>query len=163
MTTTEKTFATEFNNLVSIAKAQTTANHISASFSDFCPYLQFITFDALDPKDYPNGIDKNSVFITFQINYQTKKVELHSFGHCWLSPKDKQHPKYKYYAMRSMVDIAKEDYNVAKFRKQTFKDEKDLFNRMEKYYKAVMTAIKAYTGGYPYKEGVTLPTEEKAA
>lgn len=154
----------EFNNLLAIAKEQTTANHIIGEFSAaFSPYVQYITFDALDPKDYPNNIAQNSIYLTFAINYQTRKVELHSNGHCYISPKDKQSDKYKYYAMRGMCDIAKVNYGVAKFRKQNFKDTKDLFNKMEKYYNAVMWAIKAYTGGYPYKEGIVTPTEENAA
>lgn len=154
----------EFNNLVALAKGKTTANHISAKFTTaWCPYIQYITFDALDPQDYPNGIDANSIYLTFEVNYNTKKVELHSFGHCYISPKDKKHPKFKYYAMRGMCEIAKTDYGVNKFRKQAFKNTIDLYNRMEKYYKAVMEAIKAYTSGYPYKEGIIQPTEENVA
>ena len=159
-----KTFETSFNDLLKLAKEKSTAKHILGHYKQgLCPYMQFIKFDALEPQDWPNNIADNSVFVTFCIDYQSKKVELHSTGHIWLSPKDKQDERLKYYAMRGMHNIAKEDYGVKKFRKQGFKDMKDLYNKMEKYYKAVMTAIKDYTGGYPYKEGIILPTEEKAA
>lgn len=164
VTMTTNQFEVEFNNLVALAKEQTTANHISAKFNGaWCPYIQYITFDALDPQDYPNGIDANSIYLTFEVNYKTQKVELHSFGHTYISPKDKKHPKFKYYAMRGICEIAKTDYGVNKFRKQAFKNTTDLYNRMEKYYKAVMEALKIYTGSYPYKEGIIQPTDEKAA
>lgn len=50
-----------------------------------CPQLQFIRIDALEPKDYPNGIAENSVYLDFSINYDEHKVELNGQGHTYLS------------------------------------------------------------------------------
>lgn len=73
-------------------------------------------------------------------------------GHVYLSPSDKQSEKYKYYVMRSMVEIAT-DYGVKKFRKQKYKNVQDLANKMNTYYSNVIQALEQYTGGYPYKKG----------
>jgi hypothetical protein len=115
--------------------------------------LQFIRIDALDTKDYPNGIDSNSIFLTFSIDYKERKVELHSYGHVYLSPKDLTAPKYRYYAMKSVVNVA-EDKGVKKFRKSKFKNANDLAKKMGAYYNKVMGCVKEYTGGYPYKQGI---------
>ena len=71
----------------------------------FCPYLQFVRYDALNVVDVPNGIEENSVFVTFEINHSTGKVEVFRNGHIWLSEKDKQSERYKYLAMKSMQQI----------------------------------------------------------
>lgn len=126
------------------------ARHTEVSRSE---NLIFVRLDALDKKDYPNGISMNSVYLTFTANLFTKKVELHSQGHVYLSPKDKESEKYKYLAMKSMVDVYV-DKGGKKFRKQKFADMVDLYNKVATYYKNVMQAVDEYTGGYPYKEGV---------
>ena len=119
----------------------------------FCPYIIYVRMDALKKEDYPNGISENSIYINFKIDLFNKKVEVHSNGHIWLSPYDKTTPKYKYLAMKSMQQVLI-DNGGKKFRKQGYKDMKDLANKMQKYYKEVMTAVIDYTGGYPYKEGI---------
>lgn len=151
-----KAFENDFNNLLNTARENSSAVQIKGNFSvGLCPYMQFITFDALKTEDYPHNIDKNSIYLCFTIDYQAKKVELHSAGSTWLSPKDKaENSPYKYLAMRGISKIAAEDYGVKKFRKQTFKNTEDVFKRMETYYKAVINALIKYTGGYPYKEGI---------
>ncbi len=67
----------------------TNAKQIICNYGSFCPNLQYIIYDALETKDYPNGISNNSIRIIFSLNLKTKKVELHSTGHIWLSPSDK--------------------------------------------------------------------------
>lgn len=149
-------WAQQCETFKSIAVPKTTAHHIKVDRSD---YLMFIRFDALDPKDYPNGINDNSIFITFKADLFTNKVEILYNGHVNLSPKDKAEvPRYKYLAMKSMNDVLI-DKGGKKFRKQTFKDMADLFRRTETYYKNVMAAVTEYTGGYPYKQGKELPTD----
>lgn len=115
--------------------------------------LQFIRIDALEPKDHPNGIADNSAYLQFSINYDTHKVELHGQGHVWLSKRDLATPQYKYYAMKSMTQVAV-DKGGKKFRKSTFKDSKDLAKKLAKYYNDVMKYVTEYTGGYPYKQGI---------
>ena len=52
--------------------------------------------------------------------------------------------------MIGMIEIAKTNYNIPRFGKQTFKSPSDLFNRIESYFRAVMGAVTKYTDGYPY-------------
>ena len=131
-----------------------TAENVSVGkIGGFCPYIIFVRLDALKKEDYPNGISENSIYIDFKIDLFNKKVEVHQNGHIWLSPYDKTTPKYKYLAMKSMQDVLV-DNGGKKFRKQNYKDMKDLANKMQKYYKEVMEAVIDYTGGYPYKEGI---------
>lgn len=157
-------FKEEFDNFLTIAKEKSSAVQVRGNFSEFCPHLQFITLDALKKEDWPHNIEQNSIYLCFEIDFKNKKVQVHSNGHVYLSPKDKQeNSRWKYYAMRGMMNIAAEDYGVKKFRKQGFKSAEDLFNKVEKYFKAVMDAITKYTGGYPYKQGIVPPDGEKAA
>jgi len=156
-------FVSEFYDILNLAKEKSSAVQVRGKFAGFAPDLQFITFDALKTEDWPNNIGINSVFICFAIDLTNKKVEVHSNGHVYLSPKDKASDKWKYYAMRGMLNIAKEDYGVKKFRKQGYKTKDELFKKMETYFKAVMDAITKYTGGYPYKQGIVPPDGEKVA
>ena len=140
-------------NIVENVKNNTTAKGVYGNFSAFVPYLQFIRFDACEPKDWANNIADNSAFIEFEVDLVSHKVWLHRGGHVWLSPSDKATEKYKYLAMRSMVSIA-EDKGVKKFRKQGWKDIADLTKKMENYYKSVLEHVSTYTNGYPYHYGV---------
>ena len=145
-------FRKEFNEFLNIAKEKSTAVAIHGTFREntFFPNLQNVRFDALKEEDYPYHIKENSVFLTFTIDYDSKKVELMRGGHLRLSKEDKESDKYKYLAMRGMIEIAKTDYNIPRFRKQTFKSPSDLFNRIESYFRAVMDAVTQYAGSYPY-------------
>lgn len=150
-------FKNQYDALVLMAKNFSSAKQIIGYFDNTfktCSNIQYIKFDALEKKDYPNNIPENSIFVCFEIDFDAKKVELSSTGHVYLSKKDADSDKYKYYAMRGMHNIAQEDYMVKKFRKQGFKTIDDLFDKMECYYKNVMKAITDYTGGYPYKSGI---------
>ena len=132
----------------------TSAKHIYFDKSDgLTPYLLFVKFDALDKEDYPNGIDENSIYITFEINLFDKKVSVFRCGSVWLSPYDKTLPQYKYHCMKSMQNILI-DNGGKKFRKQGYKDMNDLTMKMENYYIQVMKEVENYTDGYPYKKGV---------
>ena len=128
------------------------AAQVKGRFSDSlgAPYLQFLTIDATRKGDEPNGIAQNDAFLSFEVDFLEGKVQLHGFGHVWLSEADKQ--RFPYIAMRSMPEIA-EEYGCKKFRKQGFKDGVDLAKRVGKYFEAVIDALQDYTGGYPYKSG----------
>lgn len=131
-----------------------TAENVSVGkIGGFCPYIIFVRLDALKREDWPNNIAENSIYIDFEIDLYNKKVSVFRSGSVWLSPYDKTTPKYKYLAMKSMQNILV-DNGGKKFRKQSYKDMKDLTNKMEKYYKEVMTSVIDYTGGYPYKQGI---------
>lgn len=111
--------------------------------------IYYITFEALKSADYPNGIKENGIYICFQIDTNLNKVERHSNGHVWLNTQDKLREIYKYYAMRSIIDIAEEE-GIKKFRKCKYKDNKDLFDKIYRYFNDVMEKVNNYTGGYPY-------------
>lgn len=115
-----------------------------------CPYMQFVRLDALNKEDYPHGIDRNSVYIDFCVNHKENKVEIHSLGCVYLNEADKQSEKYKYYAMKSILQVYV-DEGGKKFRKSKFKSEKDLCKKMLEYFDNVMVEVEKYTGGYPYK------------
>lgn len=148
-------WAEEWNDIRDNATSdRTTAKHVlTDKAGGFCPYLKFIRLDALDKEDYPNHIADNSIYLEFSVDLFTHKVEMHRDGHVWLSEKDLQREPYKYLAMRSMTDIAKEK-GVKTFRKQGFKNTDDLIKKITAYYKQVMQAVTEYTGGYPYKKGI---------
>ena len=131
-----------------------TAENVSVGkIGGFCPYIIFVRLDALKREDWPNNIAENSIYIDFEIDLYNKKVSVFRSGSVWLSPYDKTLPQYKYLCMKSMQNVLV-DNGGKKFRKQSYKDVKDLANKMQKYYKEVMTAVMDYTGGYPYKEGI---------
>ena len=111
--------------------------------------IYFIKFEALKKEDFPNGIPENGKYICFHIDTTLKKVERHSNGCIWLNETDKKRDKYKFYAMRSMVDIAEEN-GIKKFRKCKYKNEKDLFDKINNYFQSVMQCVTEYSNGYPY-------------
>ena len=118
----------------------------------FCPYIIFVRMDALKREDWPNGIAENSIYIEFEIDLYNKKVSVFRSGSVWLSPYDKTLPQYKYLCMKSMQNVLV-DNGGKKFRKQNYKDMKDLAKKMQQYYTQVMEAVNDYTDGYPYKQG----------
>lgn len=147
-------FNNDFDNTIENLKGLVGNGRVLGYFKvGLCAPLQYIRIDALDPKDYPNNIADNSVYITFAVDYDEKKVELRSSGHVYLSPKDLATPQYKYMAMKGVHNVAK-DKGVKVFRKSKFKDAKDLATKMANYYNKVMECVTEYTGGYPYKKGI---------
>lgn len=118
------------------------------SFGSFCPYLQFITFDALKKEDWPNNISENSIYIRFSINLKEKSFEAKSSGHIWLSDADS---KKSYLCMCSMKQAHKA-LGGKWLRKSKFKSAQDLVAKMNKFYTEVMASVTQATGGYPYKQ-----------
>ena len=109
----------------------------------------FVRFEALEKKDYPNSIRENGKYVIFEIDSINEKVSLYSCGHIWLSEEDKNNEKYKYYAMRSMIEIA-ESKGIKRFRKCKIKSIEETFNKMNLYFQNVMDKVNEYSGGYPY-------------
>lgn len=129
------------------------AKQVQISCGGFCPYMCFIRIDALDKKDYPHNISDNSIFIDIKIDFQEGKFELFRSGHVWLSPKDLKTERYKYLCMKSMINVLV-DKGGKKFRKSVHKDNKTTAKKIASYFNEVMKAVKEYTGGYPYKQGI---------
>lgn len=143
-----------FNEIVSKLTEVSNAKKIYGGWHGaWCPEIQYIRIDALNADDHPNNIADNSIFLEFEINLADSKIELNRSGHIWLSPSDKASEEYKYFAMKSMVDVAV-DMGVKKFRKSKFKTVDDAVKKMNDYYNMVMECVEKYTGGYPYKQGI---------
>ena len=144
----------EVINLLQSASNNITYKTAYGSFQTFCPWTQYITLDALNKEDWPNGIKENSVFITFKIDLASKKVEINRTGHVWISKQDKElYPKDSYLAMHSMTEIAKRNGSKV-MRKSIYKDTKDLAKRIINAFENIMEQVIDYTSGYPYKEGI---------
>ena len=122
-----------------------------------CPYLNFIRVDALESKDWFNGISQNSVYVTFEIDTLHNKVKILNCGHVYISDADKQaYIRDKYLAMHSMTEIAKRN-GVKCIRQQSFKNEEECVQKICKLFNAIMDEVYDYTDGkYPYKKGVKM-------
>lgn len=145
---------TKVMNLLQSASNNITCKAVYGSFQTFCAWTQYITLDALNKQDWPNGINENSIFITFKIDLASKKVEINRTGHVWISKQDKElYSKDSYLAMHSMTEITRRNGGKV-MRKSTYKDTKDLAKRIINAYESIMEQVIDYTGGYPYKEGI---------
>ena len=153
-----KTWVNEYNQLLdtlnTIKGAHVKQINGKKTEKDFCPYISFVTIDALESKDYPNNIAANSIYVCFEIYHTEKKVEIHSCGHIYISEEDKNnHSQYKYLAMHSMLHLAKVR-NVKGLRKSKYKDIADLAQKINSTFENIMAEVEDYTGGYPYKQGI---------
>lgn len=150
--TVVREYESQFNNLVSLMKEgiPDRADHVIGNFTRSFPNLQFVGWEALAPKDIPHGIALNGIYIYFEINFDTKFVGIHSWGHIALS---KEESEITYLAATGMKEVAKAR-GVKWMRRSKYKDLEDLYIRMYKAYTAVLEAVAQYTGGYPYKRGI---------
>jgi hypothetical protein len=133
------------------------AKHVYGKYSNgFCPCLQFLRVDALEPTDWSNGIKENSVYMTFRVDMDAKKIEVHTCGCVYISDADKKaYVRDSYLTMHSVLEIAKR--NGVKVRKQSFKTEEECAEKIAKIYNTVMEQVVDYCDGeYPYKKGVKM-------
>ena len=117
------------------------------------PEKQYIWLDALNEEDIPHRIAENSVYIIFSVDLKAQTIEVYRTGSVYLSESDKQTDRYKFYVMKSMTNVLKDNGGKA-FRKQKYKDVNQLCDKIEKYFVSIMKEVEAYTGGYPYKKGI---------
>lgn len=130
------------------------AKQVRYSCTNYYPNVCFIVVDALAPQDYPHGISDNSVFLMFRIDFDEKNFECKRSGHIYLSEKDKRdNPKLRYLCMNSMVEIGVRR-GLKKMRKSKIKDMATTAHKMATYFNEVMEKVVAYTGSYPYKQGI---------
>ena len=122
--------------------------NVLTKFGTFCPELQFVRLDALDKKDWPHNISDNSVFLDFKINLREHSVEVFRCGHIYLTRHDQQ---TSYLAMCSMKK-AHQFVGGKWFRRQSWKDEKDLANKLQKFWLSIAETLNKVTDGYPYKQ-----------
>lgn len=135
------------------------ADHIVCSASSFCPYMQFITIDALKKCDHPYNIAENSIFMCFKVNTDDHTLEVFNYGHIHLCEAE---AKKTYLCMTGMKSVVKARGGKW-MRKSKYKDVQDAVNKICKYYEIAMDAVNDYTGGYPYKQGIGFvdPTENE--
>ena len=122
--------------------------NILGDFGTFCPETQFVRLDALDKTDWPHNISDNSVFVDFKINLREHSAEVFRCGHIYLTRHDQQ---TSYLAMCSMKK-AHQFVGGKWFRRQAWKDEKDLANKLQKFWLSIAETLNKVTDGYPYKQ-----------
>lgn len=125
------------------------ADHILGAFSNFCPFLQYITIEALKSEDVPNNIRENGIYIAFEIDLISHTIEVRDSGHIYLS---REEQKATYLAMTNIKKLCKAR-KVKWHRKYTYKSVEDLIKHITAFYERVMGCVEEYTGGYPYKQG----------
>lgn len=138
-------YKTQFEDIIS---ALNDAGYTTTDkFGTFCPELQYIRMDMLQEEDWPNHIDRNSIFITYEIDMCAKTVEVSTFGHIYLSDEDS---KKSHLAMCSMKQ-AHQAIGGKWFRRTKYKSAADLAKKMVTFYNSVKQTMEEVTDGYPYK------------
>lgn len=130
------------------------AKQVRHSCTEYYPEVCFITVDALNAWDYPHGIQENSIYLQFRIDFKGGSYECTNCGHVYLSPTDLKTTKWKYLCMRDIKGLAEERKGVKKMRKSKYKDVAATAQKIATYFNKVMEAVTEYTGGYPYKQGI---------
>lgn len=123
-----------------------TVNHVQdVTFGVYSEYKSWIDVEYIDDKtlkQFYYGIKQNA--ITFQFKIEANSCALVGSGHVYISPYDSEN-EYKYFAMRSIKEMAKEvGVSTRKFK---FKDEKDLAKKITKMSNELFGVALAYCGG----------------
>ena len=160
MTSLQQKYFNEYNEIIKAIEdnannAKALKQIIRKDAYYISPETQFIRLDALEEKDYPSGIDRNSIYVCFRIDMDEKSVQIHSAGSVWISEADKErYEGDRYMAMHPMLAITKRNGGKV-MRKQRYKDSTDLAKKVIKAYNDIMAQVLDYTNYiYPYKNGV---------
>ena len=121
---------------------------VTDKFDTFCPHIQYIRMDMLEEEDWPNHIDRNSIFITYEIDTCAKTVEVSTCGHIYLSDEDSDK---SHLAMCSMKH-AHQAVGGKWFGRTKYKSAADLAKKMVDFYNSVKKTMEEVTNGYPYKQ-----------
>lgn len=108
---------------------------------------QYMRLSFLKEKDCPD-IWQNGQYLMFDIDFNTRSIELHSFGHIYLTKADQ---KKSYMTMCGYKQIFKYK-GIPFFRKTKFKTAEDCYKKLKKFYDTTEKVLKEVTNGYPYKE-----------
>lgn len=146
---------TTFNEIVKGLKENLETlphTHVSGKFEQrFCPYIQFVRVDFLDEKDWPHNIAQNSVYITFEIDLQSKKVKVFDNGHIYLTKADMDN---SYLCMAGLKTIC-QTLGGKWLRTFSYKDSKAVIKKLTDFSNSTLKHVQTYTNNvYPYKEGV---------
>ena len=121
---------------------------VRGTYCKFYPSTQFLTLDMLKKKDWPHLIQRNSIYLDFQIDLENNTVEVHGFGHIWLTKEDS---KKKNLCMCSMKE-AHQAIGGKWFRLTKFNSIDQAVEKMKSFYSSVHQTMEQVTEGYPYKQ-----------
>jgi hypothetical protein len=96
--------------------------------------------DFLDSSQWKNGISENSIFMVFEIE-APGSLKYYRGGAIPLTPADKENPKYKYHALKSVEDPLF-DAGGKRMRKSKVKSVDEVITKIADYCNKVTEAIK---------------------
>jgi hypothetical protein len=108
----------------------------------------YFSFDFIDKDKIPHGIRQNSVYLRFVYDIDDSKLELYDNGHIDIMPAERETTKYKYYALKSLLDPYY-DNGGKKFRKTLIKDfySDEIADKIIPFIKDVIAAALENQGG----------------
>lgn len=114
------------------------ADSVRGKFGSFCPYLQYIRIDFVNPKDWENNISDNSNYIDFEFNLKDKSFEIIRYGHIWMT----EH------------DMTKTHCAIGKkwMRKSKYSDNDKVVKKISTFIDDMFDTLNRTTTGYPYHQ-----------
>ena len=108
----------------------------------------YLSFDFLEKEKIPYKIALNGVYLNFKYSIDESKIELFSNGHIEITPEEKQTPRYKYHALKSLLDPYL-DNGGKKFRKTQIKEfySDEMADKIIPFIKDVIKAALENQGG----------------
>ena len=108
----------------------------------------YLSFDFLEKEKIPYKIALNGVYLNFKYSIDESKIELFSNGHIEITPEEKQTPRYKYNALKSLLDPYL-DNGGKKFRKTQIKEfySDEMADKIIPFIKDVIKAALENQGG----------------
>lgn len=108
----------------------------------------YLSFDFLEKEKIPYQIALNGVYLNFKYSIDESKIELFSNGHIEITPEEKQTLRYKYHALKSLLDPYL-DKGGKKFRKTQIKEfySYEIADKIIPFIKDVISAALENQGG----------------
>ena len=108
----------------------------------------YFSFDFLERDKIPHKIRMNGIYLAFKFDIDESKLSLHSNGHIEITPEEKQTSKYKYFALKSLLDPYY-DNGGKKFRKTSIKEfySDEIADKLIPFIKDVIAAALENQGG----------------
>jgi len=112
----------------------------------------YLNFEFLNKEDISYGIRMNGIYLSFMYSVDDDKLVLHSNGHINITPEEKKSSKYKYFALKSLLDPYY-DNGGKKFRKTLIKDfySDEIAEKITPFIKDVIDEALFNQGGYFHK------------
>ena len=143
----ENEYSSQIDETKKLLDSTSNARGVYVRAGGFCPYLAFIRLDALDQEDWPHGINDNSYYTEFEVDFRSGTIEI---NRCGIIPFNKDDPDMGYYygfgEKQLMLKTGRKP-----FRKCRFKSIEALVDKMNTFYDSYVSALEEYKGcGYPY-------------